>query len=71
MSDNQTQEIKVIQPKRRSWFGCWGSPDITAVVEPIPVKIDTNLSPRIAEAKIRAIGRSIPKSVDETGSFGF
>jgi hypothetical protein len=71
MSDNQTQEIKVIQPKRRSWFGCWGSPDITAVVEPIPVKIDTNLSSRIVETKVNAIGRSIPKSVDENGTIGF
>jgi hypothetical protein len=69
MSDKQTQEVKIIHPRKKSWFGCWGSPDMSTVVIPkgrILAVDDTNQSP-----KPHAIGRSVPKSADDNSSFGF
>lgn len=70
MSDKQTQEVKTektVQPRKKSWFGCLGSPDMSTVVIPkgriLPVDYTCPTQ--------HAIGRSVPKSADENGSFGF
>jgi hypothetical protein len=67
MSDKQTQEVKIMHPRKKSWFGCWGSPDVSTVVVPKGM-IQPIDSPSKAT---HAIGRSIPKSVDEQAGFGF
>jgi hypothetical protein len=65
MSDKQTQPVKVVEPspRKKSWFGCWGSPDMRTVIQPVSSETPTQ--------KAHSIGRSIPKSVDDNGSFGF
>ena len=63
MSDKQTQEVKVVQPRKKSWYSWCANPDMSTVVEPAPrVKPDE---------QNHAIGRRIPKSVDDQAGFGF
>lgn len=66
MSDKQTQQVKIIEPKKKSWFGCWGSPDMKTVIQPYSPEVDNT-----DDSKPHAIGRRIPKSADDSGSFGF
>ena len=68
MSDNQTQqtakaEIKVIKPRKTSWFSLCMSPNRAQVIEP-GVPSQQGDEPH-------AIGRRIPKSADEGAAFGF
>ena len=63
MSDKQTQEVKIVQPRKKSWFNWCANPDMSTVVEPVKiVKSDD---------QIHAIGRRIPKSFDDQTVFGF
>lgn len=66
MSDKQTQPEKIIQPRKKSWFGCWGSPDVSTVVIPKGRILAVDDS-----SPTHAIGRSVPKSADDSNSFGF
>lgn len=63
MSDKQTQEVKIVYPRKKSWFNWCTNPNMSDVVEPVKlVKSDQ---------QTHAIGRRIPKSVDDQSSFGF
>jgi hypothetical protein len=70
MSDKQTQPLNIIQPRKKSWFGCWGSPDITTTVVLAKARIVT-IDNTSTSSKPHAIGRSVPKSADEQAGFGF
>ena len=68
MSDKQTQEVKIITPRNKSWFsfGLCMKPRLDTVISPSSTEQEVNKSP-----DAHAIGRRIPKSVDTATGFGF
>ena len=74
MTGNQTQqsakaEIKVIKPRKTSWFSFCMSPNRAQVIEPGLMPLAEQVADQQSEP--HAIGRRIPKSVDEGAAFGF
>ena len=74
MSDNQTHEEKVIEPRRKSWFsfGLCMKPRLNTVISPSASELESRNDILTSKSPdTHAIGRRIPKSVDAAGGFGF
>jgi len=74
MSDNQTQEVKIITARKKSWFsfGLCMKPHLDTVISPSATELEMSNDIVVNKSPdTHAIGRRIPKSVDTTAGFGF